>query len=296
MWTEEAMPQDPARVLHRDLFLGEAQAYRDALSRYDALRSILKRERTLAQPSRITGLSSWRLWPDLRRFRRAGMLGLLDRRTRPPPRGRPPSAARLPEYIQHHMVRLAMAQPFTARELARIVRECDHQPSDDRGIQRVLAQHRRSPAALQRHHQGAQQASLPTPLPTQPLTRPLAPHTRAQRLALAWGPEPLRLRFRADDEYPTEEQARGRILEWLEVGFRPRRVAKLLAIQPPVVSQRWGAPEAIVSDHGSVLTALQPCLDHLALQWAPIVKGHPWHNLAESGCAVQRRMLDADVL
>lgn len=59
---------------------------------------------------------------------------------------------------------------------------------------------------------------------------------------------------------------------------------------------RWGTPEAIVSDHGAVFVALQPCLDQLAVQWAPIVKVHPWQNLAESGFAVQRRMLDAYVL
>jgi Homeodomain-like domain len=52
---------------------------------------------------------------------------------------------------------------------------------------------------------------------------------------LALGPEHLLLRFRTYDEYPTEEQARWRIIELLEVGFRPRRVAKLLAIQPAVV-------------------------------------------------------------
>jgi transposase InsO family protein len=269
----------------------------------------------------------------------------------------------------------------------------------------------------------------------------------AQRLALALGPEHLLLRFRTYNEYSTEEQARWRIIELLEVGFRPRRVAKLLDIQPPVVYHwkrrfdaagllglttrtrartplttrvsvqammevfqlldnnpllghyrvkmaldslgyryghttmwqlvalykaahstpkramhvlnpderpqqataphqvwfvdirylaevdghwlysilifdgysraivgagcfdrqnlsrlmqvfrqaiaRWGAPEAIVSDHGSVFVALQPCLDQLAIHWAPIVKGHPWQNLAESGFAVQRRMLDA---
>jgi transposase InsO family protein len=56
---------------------------------------------------------------------------------------------------------------------------------------------------------------------------------------------------------------------------------------------RWGAPERIVSDHGAVFVALQPCLEPLAIQWAPITKGHPWQNLAESGFAVQRRMLDA---
>lgn len=43
------------------------------------------------------------------------------------------------------------------------------------------------------------------------------------------------MRFRTYREYPTEEQARWRIIELLEVGFRPRRVAKLLAIQPAVV-------------------------------------------------------------
>jgi hypothetical protein len=105
------------------------------------------------------------------------------------------------------------AHPFTARELARIVQECYHQPVGYRGIQRVLAQHRLSPAALQHHRQAAQQASLPTPPPTQQLTLPLEPHTRAQRLALALGPEHLLLRFRAYDEYPTGEQARWHIIE-----------------------------------------------------------------------------------
>jgi hypothetical protein len=59
---------------------------------------------------------------------------------------------------------------------------------------------------------------------------------------------------------------------------------------------QWGAPEAIVSDHGAVFIALQPCLDQLAIRWAPIVKGHPWQNLAESGFGVQRQMLDAYVV
>jgi hypothetical protein len=59
--------------------------------------------------------------------------------------------------------------------------------------------------------------------------------------------------------------------------------------------EQWGAPEAVVSDHGAVFVALQPCLEPLAIQWTPITKGHPWQNLAESGVAVQRRMLDAYV-
>jgi hypothetical protein len=43
------------------------------------------------------------------------------------------------------------------------------------------------------------------------------------------------LRFRTYDEYPTEEQARWRIIELLEGGFRRGAMAKLLAIQPAVV-------------------------------------------------------------
>jgi hypothetical protein len=450
MWKGEAMPQAPARVLQLDLFLSDAQAYRDALARYETIRPVFLQERTLTQHSRMMGLSYWRLWCDLRRFRRAGILGLIDRCILPHPRGRPPIEIRLPQHIQQHIVRLALAHPFTARELARIVQECYHQGVDYRGIQRVLARHRLSPAALQRHHQAAPHAFLPIPPPTQQLALPLEPHPRAQRLALALGPEHLLLRFRTYDEYPTKEQARWRIIELLEVGFRPRRVAKLLAIQPPVVYHwkrrfdaagllglttrtrvgtplatrvpvqammemfqlldnnpllghyrvkmaldslgyryghttvwqtvalykeahpmpkrvprvpnederphlataphqvwfadirylvkvdghwlyrilifdgysraivgagcfdrqnlsplmqvfrqaiaRWGAPKVIVSDHGAVFMALQPCLDQLAIEWAPIVKGHPWQNVAESGFAVQRRMLDAYVL
>jgi hypothetical protein len=141
MWKEEAMPHAPARVPQLDLFLSDAPAYRDALARYETIRPVLRQERTLTQHSRMMGLSYWRLWRDLRRFQRAGILGLTDQRTLPHPRGRTPIDTRLPQYIQQHIVRLAMAHPFTARELARIVQECYHEPIDYRGIQRVLARH-----------------------------------------------------------------------------------------------------------------------------------------------------------
>jgi transposase InsO family protein len=56
---------------------------------------------------------------------------------------------------------------------------------------------------------------------------------------------------------------------------------------------RWGAPDAVVSDHGGVFLALRPCLAQLGIRWTPIAKGHPWQNLAEGGFSIQRRMLDA---
>jgi hypothetical protein len=59
---------------------------------------------------------------------------------------------------------------------------------------------------------------------------------------------------------------------------------------------RWGAPDTVVRDHGAVCLALQPCLAQLGIQGRPMPQGHPWQNLAESGCAVQRRLLDAYVL
>jgi transposase InsO family protein len=398
----------------------------------------------------MTGLPYHRLWQDLRRFQHAGIIGLLDRRTLSHARGKPPIEARVPREIQQQVVRLALAHPFTAHELARIVQTCHAIAIDHRGIQRVLDVHQLRPDVLRLHHQATQQTS-PPPLPSgQQLDLVLEPTTRAQRLAHALGPDHVLVRFRTYHEYPTAEQARWRIIELLEVGFRPRRVAQLLAIQPAVVYYwsrrfqafgleglttrtrveapitrrvsvqammdvfqrldnnpllghyrvkmaldslgyryghttvwqmvalykeahpmptrarrlpnaderpalataphqvwfadlrylvkidghwlysilifdgysraivgaggfdrqnlsrlshvfrqaiaRWGAPDTVVSDHGAVFLALQPCLAQLGIQWRPITKGHPWQNLAESGFAVQRRMLDAYVL
>lgn len=58
----------------------------------------------------------------------------------------------------------------------------------------------------------------------------------------------------------------------------------------------WGAPATIVRDHAGVFLALQPCLEQLGIQGAPITKGHPWQTLAEGGFSIQRRMLDAYVV
>jgi hypothetical protein len=110
----------------------------------------------------------------------------------------------------------------------------------------VLDLHQLSPAVLRLHYQTKQQAALPPFSAGQPLDLALEPTTRAQRLLQALGPDHLLLRFRTYREYPTEEQARWRLIALLEVGFRPRRVAKLLGIQVPVVSywqrrfQAWG--------------------------------------------------------
>jgi hypothetical protein len=119
-----------------------------------------------------------------------------------------------------------------------MVREGSRHAVDHRGIQRVLAQHHLSPEALQRHHHRAARVSSPPWPPEEPLGLPLEPTTPAQRLEHALGPEHLLIRFRTYQEYPTDEQARWRIIEWLEVGFRPRRVAALLAVDPHVV-YRW---------------------------------------------------------
>jgi hypothetical protein len=229
------MPRDSARAPQLPLFVHDPAASPEALARYEALRPVLKGERSLPQQSQVTGINYWRLWRDLRRFQRAGLLGLIDQRTRPYRRGKPAVLDLLPRPLQQHIVRLAIAHPFTARELARIVREGYRYPIDHRGIQRVFAQHHLSPDVLQRHHHRA--AELPTlPWPSgEQLGLPFEPMTHAQRLEHALGPEHLLIRFRTYREYPTEEQARWRIMELLEVGFRPRRVAALLAIDPHVV-------------------------------------------------------------
>jgi transposase len=229
------MPREAASAPQLPLFVSESSVAQEVLARYEAIRPVLTGQRPLGQQSQQTGLNYWRLWRDLRRFRRAGLLGLVDRRTLPHTRGTPTVDAVLPRSIQQHIVRLAIAHPFTARELARIVRECYHEPIDYRGIQRVLAQHHLSPDVLQYHRLQAQHAPAPPWPPEPPLGVPFDPAVHAQRLEHALGPEHLLIRFRTYREYPTEEQARWRIIELLEVGFRPRRVAALLAIDPHVV-------------------------------------------------------------
>jgi transposase len=232
------MPRDSARAPQPPLFVSDTAASPEALARYEALRPVLKGERSLRQQSHQTGMNYWRLWRDLRRFRRHGLLGLVDRRTLRHPRGRPAVETLLPRHLRQHIVRLALAHPFTARELARIIRDGYHYAMDYRGIQRVLAQHHLSPETLQLHHHRAQQAPAPPWPPEHQLRLPFAPTAHAPRLEQALGPEHLPVRFRTYREYPTAEQARWRIIELLEVGFRPRRIAALLAIDPHLV-YRW---------------------------------------------------------
>jgi transposase InsO family protein len=76
--------------------------------------------------------------------------------------------------------------------------------------------------------------------------------------------------------------------------FDRQNFAQLVQVFRQAIAQ-WGAPETVVSDHGAVFVALQPCLTQLAIQWAPITKRHPWQNLAEGGFSIQRRMLVAYV-
>jgi hypothetical protein len=111
---EESMPREAASAPQLPLFVSESSVAQEVLARYEAIRPVLIGQRSLRQQSQQTGLNYWRLWRDLQRFQRSGLLGLVDRRTLPHAR----------RSIQQHIVRLAIDHPFTARELARIVREC----------------------------------------------------------------------------------------------------------------------------------------------------------------------------
>lgn len=176
------MPTVATSTPQLDLFVRDTPAYQNALARSDVLRPVLQGQSTLALQSRATGTPYHRLWEDRRRFQRAGIVGLLDRRTLPHARGKPPIDARVPPDIQPQVVRLALAHPFTARELARIVQTCHAMAIDHRGIQRVLDVHRLTPDVLRLHHQATQQTPLPPPPSGQQLDLGLEPTTRAQRL------------------------------------------------------------------------------------------------------------------
>jgi hypothetical protein len=70
------MPRESTRAPQLPLFVHDPAASPEALARYEALRPVLKGERSLPQQSQLTGINYWRLWRDLQRFQRAGLLGL----------------------------------------------------------------------------------------------------------------------------------------------------------------------------------------------------------------------------
>ena len=190
------MPLTSASVPQLALFVSDSAASRAALARYEAVRPVLTGKRSLREQSAHTGITYWRLWRDLRRFQRKGLLGPLDQRTLPHPRGTAPIEALLPNHIQQQIIRLAMAHPFTLRELAHIIRDCYDVPVAYRGIQRVLAYHHLCRDTLQLHYHNAQHAAPPSWPPAPQMSLLLEPPTYAQRLEHALGPEHLLLRFR----------------------------------------------------------------------------------------------------
>jgi hypothetical protein len=139
-----------------------------------------------------------------------------------------------------------LAHPFSARELAWIIQTCYALAIDHRGIRRILTLHHLSPDVLRLHDATRPPDHLSPCSAGEQLPLEFEPTSLAQRLAQALGPDHLLLRFRTYREYPTEEQARWRIIELLEVGFRPRRIATLLAIDPHVVYYTY-----CISSHNS---------------------------------------------
>src|SRR5215510_3941456 len=92
------MPTGTPPSLQLDLFLWDTAAYQQALARYDSLRPVLQGQSTLTQQSHATGIPSNRLWRDLQRLQRAGLVGLLDHRTLPHTRGKSPIEVRVPPH------------------------------------------------------------------------------------------------------------------------------------------------------------------------------------------------------
>jgi hypothetical protein len=71
---EESMPRDAASAPQLPFFISDPASSPEALARYEAIRPVLKGERSLPQQSHVTGINYWRLWRDLQRFQRRGLL------------------------------------------------------------------------------------------------------------------------------------------------------------------------------------------------------------------------------
>jgi hypothetical protein len=163
----------------------DTTAYQQALARDDRLRPILQGQSTLTQQSHATGIPDNPLWRDLWRLQRAGLVGLLAQWTLPHTRNMSALDVRVPRHVPHPIGRLALAHPFTARALARIVQTCYALSMEHRGMRRVLALHQLAPEVLRLHDQTTQQARLPPCSTGQPLDCALAPTTPVQRLLQA---------------------------------------------------------------------------------------------------------------
>jgi hypothetical protein len=59
------MPRHSASTAQLPLFVTNPAASPEALARYEAIRPVPKREGSLPQQSRVTGMNYWRLWRDL---------------------------------------------------------------------------------------------------------------------------------------------------------------------------------------------------------------------------------------
>ena len=71
--------------------------------------------------------------------------------------------------------------------------------------------------------------------------------------------------------------------------FDRRSLSRLAHVLRQAIT-RWGAPDAVVSDHGAVFLALRPRPAQLGIRWTPMAKGHPWRHWAAGGLSLQRRL------
>jgi hypothetical protein len=71
---EESMPREAASAPQLPLFVRESSVAQEVLARDEAIRPVLTGQRSLPQQSQQTGINDWRLWRDLQRFQRRGLL------------------------------------------------------------------------------------------------------------------------------------------------------------------------------------------------------------------------------
>jgi transposase InsO family protein len=255
---EESMPRDSAHAPQLPLFVHDIVGYPDALTRYEAIRPVLKGEQSLRQQSQQTGMNYWRLW-----------------------RERPSITTRIPVQVMMEVFQLLDNNPLLGHYRVKMALDSLGYRYGHTTVWQMVALYK------QAHLPAPRQKYLPNP--DERPQHATAPHQ-------VWC---IDVRYLAKieghwlysillfDSYSRSLVGAG--------CFHRQNLSRVVQVCRRAIAQ-WGAPDTIVSDNAGVFLALSPCLQQLGIHWTPIVRGHPWQNLAEGGFSIQRRMLDAYVV
>jgi transposase InsO family protein len=231
------MPRDSAHAPQLPLFVHDIVGYPDALTRYEAIRPVLKGEQSLRQQSQQTGMNYWRLW-----------------------RERPSITTRIPVQVMMEVFQLLDNNPLLGYYRVKMALDSLGYRYGHTTVWQLVARYK------QAHPPAPRQKYLPNP--DERPQHATAPHQvwciDVRYLAKIEGHWLYSILL--FDSYSRSLVGAG--------CFHRQNLSRVVQVCRRAIAQ-WGAPDTIVSDNAGVFLALSPCLQQLGIHWTPIVRGHP---------------------